>query len=149
MKFVTSLFIAANLLFSSLAFASPLSVDNAYVRATPPHAKNSAAFMVINNTDKSEIQLVAVNSDIAERVELHNHIMEDGLMKMREVEQISIASQGQAVLQPGGLHVMFLGLKQELKEDQSVTLRLYFNNGEEIIVDAPVKKIKMHENKTH
>ncbi|WP_028863225.1 copper chaperone PCu(A)C [Psychromonas aquimarina] len=145
MKFVTSLFLSAGLLCSSMAFASQLTVDNAYIRATPPHAKNSAAFMVINNAQDREVQLVAVSSDIAERVELHNHIMEDGLMKMREVEQISIAQQGQAELQPGGLHVMFLGLKEELQEGQSVTLSLYFNNGEQIIIDAPVKKIKMHK----
>ncbi|WP_019613641.1 copper chaperone PCu(A)C [Psychromonas ossibalaenae] len=145
MKFVRSLFISAALLCCGIASASPLTIDNAYVRATPPHAKNSAAFMVINNTEVREVQLIAVNSDIAERVELHNHIMQDGLMKMREVEQINIAPQGKAELQPGGLHVMFLGLKQELREGQSVRLSLYFDNGEQIIIDAPVKKIKMHK----
>ena len=145
MKYLRLLFISISLFICNAALATPLTIDNAYVRATPPHAKNSAAFMVINNGDTKEIKLVAASSDIAERVELHNHVMEDGLMKMRQVEQISIKAENKTALQPGGYHVMFIGLKQALKDGESVTVKLYFDNGEEIIVDAPIKQIKMHK----
>nr|QXF14406.1 hypothetical protein BCCFPMHH_00009 [uncultured bacterium] len=135
------------LLFSVNIFAQSLSIDNPYVRATPPHAKNSAAFLtLINNSDKT-IKLVAASSDIAERVELHNHIHQDGMMKMRQVETISVLANSSTKLQPGSYHVMFLGLKQELNEGQVVNIKLYFDNGDEVSVKAPIKKINMQHNK--
>ena len=148
MKYLALLFVTISLLISNSASASPLKIDNAYVRATPPHAKNSAAFMMINNSGTQEIKLIAASSDIAARVELHNHLMQDGLMKMRQVEQISIKAENKTELQPGSYHIMFFELKQPLKDGESVALKLYFDNGEEITIDAPIKKITMHKNKT-
>lgn len=128
--------------------ATDLTVSNQYVRATPPHVKNSAAFLTLtNNTDKN-INLVSVSSDIADRVELHNHISEDGLMKMRQVETIMIQKHSSTSLQPGGYHVMFLGLKNDLVVGQSVNISLYFDNGEKVEIAAPVQKITMSHNTT-
>ncbi len=145
MKIITSLLFSGLLLLSMQVSANPLTVEDAYVRATPPNSKNSAAFMVINNAGNKEVKLIAASSDIADRVELHTHINEDGMMKMRQVEEIVIKAQNTAVLQPGGYHVMFLNLKQPLKEGQSVAIRLYFDNGEQIEVAAPIKKVAMHK----
>jgi len=142
MKSFMSLLITGFLLISTQLLASPLSVEDLYIRATPPNSKNSAAFMVIKNTDKKEIKLIAAGSDIADRVELHHHLMEDGLMKMRQVEEIMIKADSSLALQPGGYHVMFFNLKQPLKEGQSVSLSLSFDNGQQLKFDAPVKKIK-------
>lgn len=145
MKRLTILLCA--LLFSVSTLADELVIDNPYVRATPPHAKNSAAFLtLVNNTDKS-LKLVAAKSDIAERVELHNHIHEDGMMKMREVESISVSGNSTTKLQPGSYHVMFLGLKQPLNEGETVKIKLYFDNGDEVSISAPVKKITMMHDK--
>ncbi|MFT6928408.1 MAG: copper(I)-binding protein [Psychromonas sp.] len=146
MKTFISLLVAVGLLLlSAQSFANPLTVEDLYVRATPPNSKNSAAFMVIKNTAKKDIKLIAAGSDIASRVELHNHVMDNGLMKMRQVKEIIIKAESSVALQPGGYHVMFLNLKQPLKEGQSVTLSLSFDNGQQLTVDAPVKKIKIHK----
>lgn len=143
MKTFISLLVAGLLLISTQLFATPLIVKDLYIRATPPNSKNSAAFMVIKNTDKKGIKLIAAGSNIADRVELHQHVMEDGLMKMRQVEEIMIKAGGSVALQPGGYHVMFLNLKQPLKEGESVTLSLSFDNGQQLTFDAPIKKIKI------
>ncbi|WP_372880670.1 copper chaperone PCu(A)C [Psychromonas sp.] len=140
MKIITSLLVSGLLLLSTQVFATQLSVEDAYVRATPPNSKNSAAFMVINNTGNEEVKLIAAASDIADRVELHTHIHADGMMKMRQVPEVSIQAQNTVALQPGGYHVMFVNLKQPLKEGQSVAILLYFDNGEQIKVNAPIKK---------
>ena len=145
MKTVISLLVTGLLLISTQLFASPLIVEDLYIRATPPNSKNSAAFMVIKNADKKEIKLLAAGSKIADRVELHHHVMEDGLMKMRQVEEIIIKAGSSVTLQPGGYHVMFFNLKQPLKEGQSISLSLTFDNGEQLTVDAPVQKIKRHK----
>ena len=62
------------LLLSVNSFAASIQVSNEYIRATPPHAKNSAAFLTITNTTDKDIKLVAANSDISERIELHTHL---------------------------------------------------------------------------
>ena len=139
MKKITLL--AFTLLFSISSFASDIDISKQLIRATPPHAKNSAAFFTMtNNADKS-INLIAVSSDIAEKVQIHTNINEDGMMKMRQVESIMIDANSSTSLQPGGYHVMFLGLKNDLTEGQSVELTLYFDNGEQIKVSTPVQKI--------
>ncbi|ABM05116.1 periplasmic protein conserved in bacteria with c-terminal histidine [Psychromonas ingrahamii 37] len=145
MKTFISLFAAGLLLISSQLFAATLTVGDLYIRATPPNSKNSAAFMVIKNTDKKDIKLIAAGSDIADRVELHEHVMDNGLMKMRQVKEIIIKTKSSVKLQPGGYHVMFLNLKQPLKEGASVKLSLFFDNGQQLTFEAPIKKIKMQK----
>jgi copper(I)-binding protein len=141
MKKSLAILFTSLMFISNFALANSIIIENAYVRATPPHTKNSAAFMVIHNSLNKEIKLVSASSEIAQRVELHEHIHEDGMMKMRQVEAIRIQSEQEVALKPGGYHVMFLGLKEALKEGSSVQLSLYFDNGDKITIDAPIKKI--------
>ncbi|MFT4836049.1 MAG: copper(I)-binding protein [Psychromonas sp.] len=145
MKTFIALLTSGLLLLSTQLFASPLIVEDLYIRATPPNSKNSAAFMVIRNAHKKEVKLIKAGSDIADRVELHQHIMDNGLMKMRQVKEIIIKAESSIALQPGGYHVMFLNLKQPLKDGGSVTLSLSFDNGQQLIFDAPIKKITIHK----
>jgi len=122
-------------------FASDLEISDQHVRATPPHAKNSAAFLTVKNTTDKDVKLVAASSDIAQRVELHTHSNVDGVMKMRQVEEIMVSANSSATLQAGGNHIMFLGLNNDLLAGQNVDLVLYFDNGDEVKVTAPIEKI--------
>jgi copper(I)-binding protein len=143
MKHLTLLI--CTLLLSVNSFAKEIDIDNPYARATPPHTVNSATFFnIVNNTDKN-VELVAAKSDVAERTELHNHVNEDGMMKMRQVEKVMINAHGQTTLQPGGYHVMLLGLKAPLIEGQTINLTLYFDNGDEVKLTVPVQKITMSQ----
>ena len=127
--------------------ASSVSVDKPYVRAVPPGQPNSAAFMTLSNSSTVKHSIVRAESTVSRIVELHTHVKEDGMMKMRQVKQIDISAQGQAILKPGGLHVMFLGLKSELKPGDKVTVTLIFEDGSKKTITAPVKKMKMHMKK--
>lgn len=131
------------LLLSANSLAAGLKVSNEYIRATPPHAKNSAAFLTITNTTDKDINLIAASSDISERVELHKHTKEDGMMKMRQVEAIMINANSSTELQPGGYHIMFLGLKEDIFEGQILDLSLSFDNGENMSFLTAVKNIDM------
>jgi copper(I)-binding protein len=62
-------------------------------------------------------------SDVAE---LHTHIKDGEVMRMRQVEDIPVKAGETVVLQPGGLHVMFMGLHEGLKEGQTFPLTLTF-----------------------
>ena len=124
--------------------ADQVEVQDAYVRAVPPGQPNSASFMALHNGDSQAHALVGAASPAAEVVELHTHTMLDGMMQMRPVEQIELPAGATTRLQPGGFHVMLIGLQQPLVPDQSVPLTLVFEDGSEVVVSAPVRKLQMH-----
>ncbi|MES9991978.1 MAG: copper chaperone PCu(A)C [Candidatus Thiodiazotropha sp.] len=123
--------------------ADGIMVDDPYVRAVPPGQPNSASFMVLHNKGDEGSALTAASSPAAEVVELHTHTMEDGMMRMRKVEKIDLPAGEAVSLQPGGLHVMLIGLKQQLAPDQNVPITLMFEDGSSVQVDAPVRKLQM------
>lgn len=130
------------MLSATAIFASSLSVENPYVRATPPGLPNSAAFMSISNSSDKDISLVSARSDASSVVELHTHDMKDGVMKMYQVPKINIKANSSTVLKPGGFHIMLIGLKTKpLKEEMNVEIELHFSNGQNLKVFAPVKKV--------
>lgn len=132
------------LILSSTAtmYASSLSVNDAYVRATPPSLPNTAGFMKITNSSNEDISLVSASSDASNVTELHTHDMKDGVMTMYQVKKIDIKANSTTELKPGGFHVMMLGLKTKpLKEGKNVEIILNFSNGQHIKVFAPVKKV--------
>ena len=128
-------------LISTSSFAGSVTVVQPYVRAVPPGHPNSAAFMVLKNTSEQDRALVNARSNISKVVELHTHIKEGGMMRMRQVKKIDIKAGSETVLKPGGLHVMFIGLKQQLKAGDKVELELEFDNGATIKLTVPVKMV--------
>jgi len=130
-----TLALAALLLAGTLgsAFAgsqdSTIQVENPYARAVPPTAANSAAFMLLQNNSDQERNLVSASSDVSEITELHNHINDGGVMRMRQVPQITVPANGSIELKPGSFHVMLIKLKQPLKEGDPVNVTLNFDDG--------------------
>jgi copper(I)-binding protein len=94
----------------------------------------------LRNSGDSTDRLVKVESDIANAVELHKTTMEGSMMKMAPVENVEVPAKGQAELKPGGLHVMLIGLKRELKADEKIKLKLQFEKGGTQEVEAVVRK---------
>lgn len=116
-----------------------LTVTAPWARASAAMARAGAAFMQITNAG-TEDRLVAAAADVSERIELHTHIMEDGVMRMREVEGgIAIGAESDTMLEPGGLHVMFLGLDGPFEEGTSFPLTLTFEQAGEVTVDVQVR----------
>lgn len=99
---------------------------------------NSAAYMTIRNTGGAD-RLLAVQCDAAQAVELHTMEMKDNVMQMRPVEGIDVPANGQVELKPGGYHVMLIGLKRELKTDETITVKLRFEKAGEVEVPARVR----------
>ena len=122
-----------------------IAVTDAYARASTPMSVSGAAFMVIENHGATDDRLIAVRSNIADRVELHTHISDaNGVMKMVEVEEGFPVAAGQShALARGGDHVMLLGLKESLTEGKQFPLTLVFEHAGEITVDVPVDLTRM------
>jgi copper(I)-binding protein len=121
--------------------APVIDVADAYVRAVPPGQPNSAAFMNLTNRGGAARALVAAASPSAEVVELHTHAMVDGMMRMRQIEQIDVAPGATVNLAPGGLHVMLIGLTGPLGVGDTVTLTLEFDDGQRVEISAPVRPV--------
>jgi copper(I)-binding protein len=123
--------------------ASVVTVEGPYVRLMPPASTRTGAFLVLKNPSAREVKLVRAATDAAKVVELHTHINEGGVMKMRPVPFIAVPAGGSTTLEPGGLHIMLIDLVRPLAESQNVKLTLSFDDGSELVVDAPVRPIKM------
>jgi periplasmic copper chaperone A len=119
-----------------------VTVNDPYVRATPPGQPNSAAFMGLINGTGAPRALVGGHSDVAEVVELHTHTMEDGMMKMRRVERIVLPAGEAVALEPGGLHVMLIGLKRGLNPGDRIDLTLDLDDGGVVRVQAPIREVQ-------
>ncbi|UTW04467.1 copper chaperone PCu(A)C [Amphritea atlantica] len=132
--------LVATLTLSASVFAE-ISVDHPYVRAVPPGQPNSAAFMTLKNNGDKEVSLVSASTSVAEVAELHAHTHEGGMMKMRRVAEMTIPANDQVELQPGGLHIMLIGLKQALVKDQTIDLTLNFSDGSSEKLDLNVTDV--------
>lgn len=137
MKFV--MFLLATL--AATVSQAELKITDPVVRASIPGAPNTAAFMQIYNAGSEDVRLVAADSAVAKRTELHTHTNDNGVMRMREVLAIEIPAGDTVMLKPGGLHVMFMGVDTPLNPGELVDIRLIDESDKTYQVSAPVKKI--------
>lgn len=103
--------------------------------------RTGAVYLAVRNGGDQDDRLIGVASDVADRAELHASVMEDGVMRMRSVEAVEVPAHGEAVLGPGGLHVMLVGLKAPLEEGGSFPLTLTFEDAGEVEVKVTIEDI--------
>ncbi len=118
--------------------AAGIVATDAWARAAA--TGNSAAYMILRNGSPAADRFVKAESDVAAAVELHQTTMDGGIMKMAPVDGIALPAKGQAELKPGGLHVMLIGLKQELKPGEKLKLKLHFEKAGVQEIEAEVRK---------
>lgn len=133
--------LAAALLFSTAVLAGAadkVTAQDPYVRLAPPGAPATGAFMVLKNGGDKDVKVVKAENPLSRVTELHNHINDNGVMRMRPVPAIDIKAGGEAVLKPGGLHVMLIDLKAPMREGDTVPITLNFDDGSSKTVEAKV-----------
>jgi hypothetical protein len=121
--------------------ADGIRIEAPYARAVPPGQPNSAVFMVLENTGDTPRALVGAESDIAATLELHTHRMADGMMQMRKIERIDLPAGERVSLAPGGLHLMLIGLREQLRPGAAVSVTLIFDDGSRTEFSAPVRQV--------
>ncbi|MCO4787129.1 copper chaperone PCu(A)C [Marinomonas atlantica] len=137
-QFISSVVLLATASASSLALASTIELSDPAVRAMPPGAPASGAYVTLTNHSDQERFLVDVESDAADTVEIHISKMEGDTMVMARVPHIAVPAHGQAMLKPGGYHIMMIGLAKPFKAGDQVKFTLVMKNGERIPMQAPV-----------
>ena len=123
--------------------AGKLKIEGAWTREPPPGARVGGAYLTITNGGDAPDRLLGGTAAFAERIEIHSMSVTDGVMRMREIEGgLEIAPDTQEVLEPGGNHVMMMGLTDgALEAGDTVRLRLRFERAGEVEIDLPVAAI--------
>ena len=134
-----------SLLLASLAAVSfsalaDVKVSGAYVREPMPGRDMSAAFMTITNDGTADKVLVSASAPWTGSIEIHTHIHDNGVMRMRQIESLTVPAGDSVQLQPGGLHLMLFGLKTPLA--QTLPLQLCFADQSCIAVEAQLQSMK-------
>jgi len=112
-----------------------IEISNARINPPLPGQTTGVAFMGLINYGDDD-RLLAITSSVSDRIELHTHLNEDGIMKMRRVEGIDLPHHKAVDLKPGGLHVMLFNTSAALGDE--VVLTLDFEKAEDLTVVAPV-----------
>lgn len=108
------------------AMADSVKVENAWVRATAPGQKVAGGFLDL--TADADMKLVGGDSPASSTLELHMMKMDGGVMIMRQIKEINLPQGKTVSLKPGGLHIMFIDLKQQIKEGDKVPVTLTVRN---------------------
>jgi copper(I)-binding protein len=115
-----------------------LAIGHPWTRAAGANT-NGAGFMTLKNNDSAPDRLISAASPAARVVELHTHIREGDVMRMRPVADIPVPPGQTVHLRPGGLHVMLIGLTEPLRQGASVPLTLRFERAGEVQVTLSVE----------
>ena len=128
-------------LLASCAVAQEGSIEkkDAWARATPGGAQTAAAYVTVASATGDK--LTGASSPVAKEAQLHSMNMENGVMKMRQVDGIDLPAGKTVTLQPGGYHIMLTGLTQPLTEGQMFPLTLTFAKAGPHEVKVMVQKI--------
>ncbi|MDP1545633.1 MAG: copper chaperone PCu(A)C [Anaerolineales bacterium] len=136
------MFVLAGMLLLSACGApmnAAVEVKDAWAR-TGMKDGTSAAYMMLANGTAQDVELIGASSDAATAVEVHlSQMGADGVMQMMKQEAVGIPAGKMLELKPGSYHIMLIGLKQELKVGDSLTLTLHFKNSGDITLTVPVK----------
>ncbi len=136
--FVLILMLAAGLVACSSANNQILRVNDIWARPALADG-NSAVYFVIENGTAQADTLLSASSDVANAVELHMTKMEDSNMQMMPQSEVPVPS-GETRFEPGGLHVMLIGLKQDLKPGDSFIVVLDFATAGEMPLEVTVRE---------
>jgi hypothetical protein len=126
---------------AEVAKVGDITIQEPWARASLGNAPNSAAYMTLQNMGATPDRLIGGSTPVATKVELHTHVMEGGIAKMRPVDGIEVAPGAPTVLEPGGAHVMLSGLTQKLEAGATVPLTLVFEHAGEVALEVPVEGV--------
>ncbi|MBX3619719.1 MAG: copper chaperone PCu(A)C [Rhizobacter sp.] len=119
--------------------AGAIRIGHPYARATAAGQPTGGGFLTLDNTGSTPDRLLSASAEVSASVELHSMKMEGDVMRMRQVDGIELPAGKAVELKPGGLHIMFVGLKAPLKQGDKFPLKLSFEKAGEVTVTVNVE----------
>jgi copper(I)-binding protein len=122
--------------------AGELEIAHPWSQELPPNAPTVAAYFVIHNVGKTSDRLLSVDTPIAGQAQLHEHVMQNDVMKMQHVPSVEIPAGGEVTFAPMAYHVMLLNLKDRslLVDGKRFALTLHFEKAGDVKVEVAVQK---------
>ena len=114
------------ILLSACNTKAEVSITDAWVRANAPGQLVGAAYMTLKSPQDST--LISVKTAAAGSVEIHSMTMNDGVMKMRMLDELALKAGKSEKLAPGGFHLMLIDLKKPLNAGENITFKLSFKD---------------------
>ncbi|MEX0387262.1 copper chaperone PCu(A)C [Spiribacter onubensis] len=131
--------VAVGLLMAGIGTASAeIMVHDAWSRATPPGHPTGAVYFELINKGRLSDALVGVSTARAPRSEIHRTIEEGGNSRMVHTPRVRIPAEGGLTFEPGGRHIMLMGLEQALAEGETYEIVLELEDGGELPVEVEV-----------
>ena len=115
-----------------------INIGHPYARTTATGQASGGGYLKLENKGADD-KLLSASADVAASVELHSMSMEGDVMRMRQVDGIALPKGKTVELKPGGLHIMFMGLKAPLKSGDKFPLKLKFEKAGEVTVTVNVE----------
>lgn len=129
-------------LFATSTWAKSIAISNIFVREMLPGSKVTAGYFILANNSDKPIHLQSVSSTLAPRIEIHQHTMENGMMKMAKIDgDIVIKPDDELVFQPGGYHLMIFEPTIKIKKGVSFTLVFNFKDKESMAMQGKVVSV--------
>ena len=123
-----------------------IEIDQAWAKATPPKATVGAIYLTMRNRSDADDRLVGVDSSVSERVEVHRVTVENGVTNMqRIIDGVELPPGGEVRFEPGGFHLMLIGLTAPLVEGQTIILDLEFERSGTVTAEIGVGSISATE----
>jgi copper(I)-binding protein len=115
-----------------------LHIGHPWARATAQGQRVGGAYLEIDNRGGAD-RLLAVRGEVSEAQQLHSMALQGNVMHMREVDAVDVPAGAKVKLEPGGLHIMLVGLKAPLAAGSSFPLTLKFEKAGEVKVEVKVE----------
>lgn len=112
-----------------------IEISEARINPPLPGQSTAVAFLTVDNKGTTD-RLLGISSPISDRIELHTHTMEDGIMKMRQTDGIDLPKGRTVKLEPGGLHVMIFNADMTIGTETTMTLD--YETGEDVTLVVPI-----------
>lgn len=126
--------------FSTLAAPGDVWVTDAWMRPVILLNRPGGAYMTITNKGAEDDRLLSVSSPVAERIEIHRHLHENGIMNMVRVDHMPVPGGQQSKAAPGGYHLMIFGISKKIALGEMVPLILTFEKAGSVETMATVMK---------
>lgn len=116
-----------------------IKIDHPWSREAPPNATVIAGFFQLKNLSTRDDFLISASTPIAERVEIYQHEMSDGVMKMNKIDNVRVGTMKSVTFEPGGYHLMIFNPKHSFKQGERFPMTLEFRNAGKVEIELAVE----------
>lgn len=139
MKRILVLALAMSFLLSACGAEKGIEIREAWARPAA-QGENGVIYFVIHNDAREADELTGISSDVAEAIEVHESMLDEDVMQMHQLESVPLPADAEIAFEPGGLHVMLVGIKNDLEIGDQVEITLHFKNSADITLLVPVQE---------